>query len=348
MNGPLAHLEDSELYENYTKEIDEEVSADAAIWLFNINLATCLPAIFAAFLLIPNTDKIGRKSSRLPALCRGAAYALTLVLVSYQHWPLEVLFAGCVIQGLSGSHITFQGTSFAYTADVITFEERTFRFTILNALIVGSASISNVSLGFLIDAVGFEIPFVVMTCLYAINAVYILLVVPESRNLKGRTSRPESVEQVLKTTVNTFNIYSRRREDPTARAQLCFLICGIFCCALTFLGRSEVDTLFIIGDPFYFSSTMVGVFIGVRAVVWLTGELTITRLTQPYIGDATRGIISVVTAVGGSVCLALAQGDVLIWLCESILLCSSLIPSVETTHALCAHLRDVLIFDIVC
>ena len=70
----------------------------------------------------------------------------------------------------------------ARRSDVVTFESRALRFVLLHALIVGSASVSSLGLGFFIDAVGFAVPFIVMTWLLTLHIFGYLCQNPERKS----------------------------------------------------------------------------------------------------------------------------------------------------------------------
>ena len=298
---------------NYTTAIENQVQSEAAKWVLYLNLSRNLPAIFATIIIVPCTDRIGRKPGiALPAL-GAAVYTLMYVLVSYLKLPLEFLFLGAILEGLTGSYNAVSGSCYAYVADVIHGEKRTWRFTVISMLLNASSGVFNILLGFLVESLGFQSTFLTILGLLLLDVVYITAIVPESRRRKNNIS----INNIMKSIKNCLKIYRQKREDPTARGQLILLIPALAICSISFLGRLEVDTLYVIGPPLSFDATLVGIFVGVRALSTSMGGLILTRVRQPFMGDAAIGLVSVVSAIASNVCFALAKTETFVWICES-------------------------------
>ncbi|KEO80749.1 tetracycline resistance MFS efflux pump [Paenibacillus polymyxa] len=133
---------------------------------------------FAAPVLGALSDKYGRRPLLLVCLL-GSAIGYLVFGIGGALW---VLFAGRIIEGLTGGSIS---TIFAYFADIIPPEERTKYFGWVSA-VVGVGTVIGPTLGGLLAKFGYSVPMYFGAIITLLNVVYGFFFMPESLDKKHR------------------------------------------------------------------------------------------------------------------------------------------------------------------
>ena len=146
-----------------------------------VTLLTSVYAVcvfFAAPALGALSDKYGRRPLLLVCLL-GSATGYLIFGIGGALW---VLFAGRIIEGITGGSIS---TIFAYFADIIPREQRTKYFGWMSA-VVGVGTIIGPTLGGLLAKFGYSVPMYFGAMITLLNVVYGFFFMPESLDKNNR------------------------------------------------------------------------------------------------------------------------------------------------------------------
>ncbi|MFE6073908.1 MFS transporter [Paenibacillus sp. NPDC057886] len=133
---------------------------------------------FAAPVLGALSDKYGRRPLLLVCLL-GSAIGYLVFGIGGALW---VLFAGRIIEGITGGSI---GTIFAYFADIIPPEQRTKYFGWVSA-VVGVSTVIGPTVGGLLAKIDYSAPMYFGAIITLVNVIYGFFFMPESLDKKHR------------------------------------------------------------------------------------------------------------------------------------------------------------------
>lgn len=152
--------------------------ADQAIVVTLLTSVYAVCVFFAAPALGALSDKYGRRPLLLVCLL-GSATGYLIFGIGGALW---VLFAGRIIEGITGGSIS---TIFAYFADIIPREQRTKYFGWMSA-VVGVGTIIGPTLGGLLAKFGYSVPMYFGAMITLLNVVYGFFFMPESLDKNNR------------------------------------------------------------------------------------------------------------------------------------------------------------------
>ncbi|MGR5862905.1 MFS transporter [Bacillus pacificus] len=147
-------------------------------------VVTLLTSVYAAcvFLAAPVLGALSDKYGRRPLLLICLFGSVMGYLVFGIGGALWVLFAGRIIEGITGGSIS---TIFAYFADIIPPEQRTKYFGWVSA-VVGAGTIIGPTLGGLLAKFGHSVPLYFGALITLLNVLYGMKYMPESLDKNNR------------------------------------------------------------------------------------------------------------------------------------------------------------------
>lgn len=147
-------------------------------------VVTLLTSVYAVcvFLTAPGLGALSDKYGRRPVLLVCLLGSVIGYLIFGIGGALWILFAGRIIDGITGGTIS---TIFAYFADIIPPEQRTKYFGWISA-IVGVGTVIGPTLGGLLAKFGYSVPLYFGAIITLLNVVYGFFFMPESLDKNNR------------------------------------------------------------------------------------------------------------------------------------------------------------------
>ena len=253
------------------------VSSSASKWVLYLALARGLPPVFCILIILSYTDTHGRiLGLALPCL-GGFIRALSYVIVERYNLSISFLLIGNLADGFCGYHLTFVATSYAYLADVVEADARSFRFTLMNSGSALAGALSLVAVGHMIQGLGWLLSFSLCAAIYVSSLMYIILLLPET---VVKTNKDVSMWRKCKDSLETFKVYLVPRQERYGQQKL---VVSFICSALFLLGGValvDLYALYLLGPPFYFSSVQTGNFLFSFAILGVVGSVCFVKLCQ--------------------------------------------------------------------
>ncbi len=269
----------------------QQVQSETAKWNVVLNAANIVPLIISTLLLGPLSDRKGRKVCIIPPMSGSFIKAILIICVVYRVLPLECLIVGAVAEGISGGIGAAITGCFAYMADLSLHEERLYRIMTVEILVGISNATALLSLGYLIQALGFVGPILIISCLHFLCLIYSLFL-PETLQ-----STPISYKLIPYLMLKPILLFVK--DDGSYRRGRLILCIITFIIFMTIeIGGMDIMTYFFLNPPICVASTLIGVFGGVASFIRGVGSfLTIKLLKKwiPEMGIALFGVMSDMT-----------------------------------------------------
>ena len=314
-------VEKSTLESENATQVDEELQVEiqsrASMWLLFCGLARTLPAIFVTLIVVAYGDIGGRRPGLvLPNVGCAARYVIYVVLI-YEELPIQWLVFACFLEGVCGTESVITASAYTYIADVLISvpeSRRTFRFAVVHSTTFVAAAVGNLFIGYIIDIVGYLPLFWIFTMLYLIDIVYIIILVPESNPRQAGASF--SVSEAIGKTIASFQVYSKKRpEEKYGRLLLGFLLAALMVTSVITFGLFDVIVLYIMGDPFHFSSVEVGYFTSLTAFCSILGDVFgVPILRRLGLADVSVAIIASICGACSFVLIAFSVNTTMLFL----------------------------------
>lgn len=266
----FTNVDDSEsiaciLFRNSSSDVDRShvmldtvVQEESSALLSVLNLVRNVPALFTTLIICSYTDIVGRRWGILFPCLGGALKCSCFLVVSYLGVQSSgLLYAGEIIEGIGGSIMTAQNVAVAYISDICTVEKRSFRFTMIQILHFLGTALGNFIIGYMIQGTGYSISYWYTLVLYLGAALWVLLMLPESAEV---TDTPFSISETLVGAVKVFKIYASKHRSTAKKAILFLMLIAVVMDEIILLGRTDVDTLYMLAIPFCWSSVYIGYY----------------------------------------------------------------------------------------
>lgn len=158
------------------------------------------------------SDRIGRRPVLLLSIL-GTAISFVVLGLANSLW---MLFLGRMLDGMSGGNIS---TAQAYIADVTPLDKRSSAMGIIGAAF-GLGFVFGPAIGGLLGHYSIQLPFFVAAGLAFINAMAILLFLPESYTEEQRKAHPAARGSLLQTLRSA-------KDTPLGMIMWCSLLCTV-------------------------------------------------------------------------------------------------------------------------
>ncbi len=233
------------------------------------------------------SDKYGRRPILLVSLF---GFGLDYVLMSWAP-SIEWLFVGRIIAGITGASFT---TASAYIADISTEKDRAQNFGMVGAAF-GLGFIIGPVIGGLLGSFGPRVPFIAAAVLCFLNWLWGYFILPESLSLENR--RPLDFKKA-----NPIGSLLHLRKYP----ELSYLFVAM---TLVYLASHAVQSIwsFYTIERFSWSEGMIGISLGVVGLLVGGVQGGLTRIINPWLGNARSILIGMIFYSIGMLLFGLAS-----------------------------------------
>ncbi|OWF36163.1 Solute carrier family 46 member 3 [Mizuhopecten yessoensis] len=295
--------EAADVFNNIQKEASEQ--------LMYMSFLSSFTAVIPTFFLGYISDRFGRKVSFLITLIGLFLHQLVYIIVFYLEAPLPYLCIGCALEGVTGYISCALMTAFIMLADVTSpGKQRGFRIALMEGSLASSAALAVMGGGFWIKYSGFLIPMLCSTALCAVTILVWLVVVPETRPFRENHShRGMSLNSIKRCFVFYYEKTSQNR-----RGKMSVVLVILLTAATCLVSKSNVVTLFLLGQPFCWSEVHISVVSSLQILInWIAG-ITFLRLIQRVMQDVSLLSFGCFMGMVAMIPLALAQQNWMIYL----------------------------------
>ncbi len=290
--------------------LEKKVQAAASFWTILFLAADLLPALVTTVLLGAYSDKAGRKKAMVPPVIESIVRASGTLLVVAFRLPLFIIVVAALIDGCLGGTFTFMMASLAYMADVTTPKQRPLRILAVEIFSGLGQTAAYIGVGYLLKALGFTVPYLILLAINTVNLLYVLLCIEETT-----PKNPEAKLFDCANFLRGIEVISKRTEENRRWKIVSGLSIFLIISILDF-GAVEIITFYVLNPPFCWSSVVIGYFHSFAYLVQTIGSLVFLKLFYRCAGEYGLVLISCISGIGYYVMLALARTTLMIFLGE--------------------------------
>ena len=229
----------------------------------------------------------------------------------YTDFSLYWYIPGNIAEGLTGSTYALLLASFTYIADITKADQQRSMSIVVILLAFGFAMTAfSVSTGFFIQNLGFFWPILLAVGLYAATVVLIILL-PETYPKEKRVRTGSATE----TLYSSFKLYCGK-ESYGFRWMLNILLATFALSIFTALGRTQVEPLYQLNDPFCWDPKHLSYFAAVSSGAQGILGMGVVKPLQIIFSDESIAMIGIISLIAGTVLEGLAWNDGVLYACK--------------------------------
>nr|XP_034299027.1 solute carrier family 46 member 3 isoform X2 [Crassostrea gigas] len=219
---------------------------------------------------------------------------------------------GRAVEGSTGGFLALLMAAFSYIADITeNNKQRSVAIAFLEIAVGLGLVLGRFSTGYFIKATNFVWPQVAACCIYTVVIMIIVFVLPETRKPKTPTETLSKKMSCVRHVEKIFSFYVSKSAERW-KYNICILI--FFATGITAVGRSGVDILYQISQPFCWNSVKVGwlgAVIGLFQNVICMGMIKVFHLC---LNDEGVSILGSISGISGFMITAFASTDVMLYI----------------------------------
>ena len=237
----------------------DKVEEDTSYLDLYVGVAGQLPAIFAALLYGPLSDRIGRKPIMLIIALAGCCTGAVTLVIMYLDLSVYLIIPLAVVNALAGSFPGMLTAVYSYTADVSSKKWLTLRLGILEAMIFIGATIS-LALGgqwLLRTSCYFQGAIWMYLACNVANILYVIFWLPESMSKIQRKNRMKNQPSGFRSLARGVRIFVVKQYS---RWRLWFALVSMFFFYITAVGATSINTLYLLHGPLKWNPGIIGIY----------------------------------------------------------------------------------------
>ncbi len=288
--------------------LQQQVEAKSSEWMVVFNVCSMFPAVFSVGLLGPYSDVAGRKIAMILPIIGGIIRAFFSIIIVYCKLDFRLMLIPNFVEGCTGGIVAFLMSCFAYIADISDHKQRSIRILILDIMIGFGVAISQVSIGYIIKAVGYVYPFLYVEIFHVINLFLVFFYIKETVHItpNGKLFNKNNYNKVIQ-------IFTKDNETKR-RWKLCIALLILLIVGIVDIGMFDVMTLLMLNSPLCFSSVLIGYYIAELFVLKELGSLLFAKIFHSSLGDVGCMIVGCITGMAGQIFVMFATTMLMIFL----------------------------------
>ncbi len=216
---------------------------------------------------------------------------LIIILIQVLDWPYAVSIIASFLNGLSGSTPLIFTAAFSYVADVSNKEETVMRMTILDTMYTQASAVAMVYMGYIIKALDFVYPFIILIALNSLNMLYVIFIMPERiKSVKDLKELKNPGKQIIKAFIT---ITKPAIKENGWKIKLTFI--ANICIVIAATGAFRMQSLFAIDEPLCWGSVLIGYHGAMTTVLTNVAKILLAAYAMPKlteVGSIILGLVS--------------------------------------------------------
>lgn len=291
------------------QQATQSATSQFLMYLTIVQVLLCCPTLL---LLGSFINRLGRKVALYMTFSCRLVYAITIASIISFDLPIQILFIGVAIDGISGTMEAAMMAFNTYIADVtLPGNHRAFRMMVLEGVLGMTSGTATIAAGFLVTNTNFLVPICTVLALLIVGLTYLIFFLEESYDLADNNEDTKSIScNILKTSLEQY-IWDT---PDKRRSRLLLALLGGFFTAPALTATSDVQVLYVLNSPFCWTSDHIGNFLAAQIYSrWLLA-LVLVKFLQCYLSDIDIAILGNFSSFLAIVILAFAKDDIVIYI----------------------------------
>ena len=306
----------------------ETIQKEAAVFNVYVALASGIPAVVTSLFLGAFSDRFGRVFLFLTPTIGQLISKTILLFCIYYRIDINFILIGSAIEGLTGGFLAILMASFSYFADITeNNKERSTAIAFLEIAVGVGVVVGRFSTGYIINVTDYVWPQVTACSIYTAITVIILFLLPETR-APSKTLEPLTRLSCLHYVKTIFSFYVSKTTDRW-KYNVCVLI--FFTTGVTTVGKSGVDLLYQISQPFCWDSVKVGWYGALAGLFQNVICMGMIKVLHLCFNDEGVSILGSISGIAGFILTAFATTDVMLYIGK---------------YTICLHMGNAALFFI--
>ena len=288
-----------------------QVQAVSSQWNMYMSLVDYLPAVIMTFIYGSYSDTIGRRLAIISPIIGSICTILVQMFIVYFDLPVWCFLFGVVEYFFGGFYLLITGT-FAYLADTVPEEKRAARMAILDAVILATAAIGSVTVGFLIDIMGYFYPYIFCLVGKLVTLLYAVFFIPETVR-KAPNESSKTLRQIWKNIKNGIKLHivdnGTRRCMKINILLLTYLMAGV-------ISTFSIMTLFELNTPLCWSSVLIGYFGAASDVIKCIAMVVAAFVLKRWFSEKWLAALGLLSCVCHDVYMAFVVSTLMMFFCK--------------------------------
>ncbi|XP_059394758.1 lysosomal proton-coupled steroid conjugate and bile acid symporter SLC46A3 isoform X2 [Carassius carassius] len=246
----------------------QEVQKAASLFSMYSDLSSMIPSLIVTLLLVAYSDQRGRKITIIMPLIGSLIYTLSFLAVSFFELNLYLLIAANFVSALFGGIGTMLGGCFSYVADLCEdSKQKTLRMAVVDMMIGLLAGVASITTGYFLHAVGFNWPFFTSAIFQAVNLLYAIFILEETRVIDP-SETVACCRAMQKLVCGIYNLFAGGRSQR--KCILVLLIVTFSSLSFVNTGGLSMITLYELNEPLCWSEILVGYGAAASTSIFIT------------------------------------------------------------------------------
>lgn len=297
-----------ETYKQY-----ETVQEKSARWIVYYNLALHLPAFLSNIILPSHTDAFGRRYLFLFSSLGLVTRCGLMSLIIYFRQSFYYVIGIYALDGLLGSSFALYIVSYCYAADITSNDnQRVVGIVFIQFVVMSTTVLSSFLTGYMVETWGLGYFYTALiSVLVSFTGFFIFaFILPESLSEKNRRQL-DSKSSFFKW---SFEFYFGRDTSGMIVCYTLLLLAFAFSELSGTVNRAAIETLYLIGQPFCWDPSRIGLFQMTRHATQGILGLGSVKLFQKLMSNEAISIVSSVSTIASFFVEAYAASTLMIYM----------------------------------
>ncbi|CAG2237105.1 unnamed protein product [Mytilus edulis] len=292
--------------------IESSIQQTSAKWAIYTNLAFIIPSVLININLATYSDVHGRKLFFIVPLAGTIIKNILCAVGMYYKMNVRLMLIFYMIEACTGSWVASLSMSFCFVADTTTpGKGRSLIISLLDGGVGLGAIGASLLSGYLITWTnGYHYPQLMAVIIAIIPFLCVLTMVQETLPISRRRSNVSILQNIQR----VFDCYRSNFSPFGKRWVFVVLIITFAMSALTVLSRASVDSLYFVSAPFCWSSITIGLYTGIRTVLWNIGGVILIIILQICTTDEVISLVGCITTTAALIIQGLAKTNLMMYI----------------------------------
>lgn len=274
------------------KQLQQEASAITSAAAF----CGGVPAVITVLLYSSLSDQLGRKVTIAIPYIGGSLVSIVIALLVTFDLPFWIYLVAMFLNGFSGSYSTLFAGVFAAVADFTPPELRSINIAIIEGSVGLAMLLANLLVGFWAKRGGFTQPVIFLSALILSSGGFFFLIRETRPRAEIAAARRQGICGGLKKQLR--HIGATLMRDRRRMKKLLLLAVAFMLSMLSYMGSASTLTLYVMGQPFCWDSSDIGIYNSFKTAIIMTGAVVAVGILRRKLSDFALTVIGAFSFIG--------------------------------------------------